>query len=510
MNEELTQRILEVSQSVARDGEPPLGVDQFHAYHDALMGRSCFFTGPGGNGKTELSRRVVRELRRRGKTVAVTATTGIAAVNAGGVTIHSFLRLGLCNSIDEAKRKQSGDAFSKACDSLPEVDVILVDEASMMRGDYLDMMDWWLRRVAGVTKGDAEQAKPFGGWQILLSGDFLQLPPVIKGKEKVKYRYAFQAPSWAKLAPRCHYLRKGYRQDDAEFRKHLLKVRRGIATEETLDYFNARVHADIPGGEDATELFATNKEADRVNERRLDALPGEEREYVVETGGHPGWQEAIKKNLPCEEILRLKVGAEVIFIKNDKDRRFVNGTRGTVLSLDGGVTVRKHFGDDSDVDVVVTKHTWELKDAHDVVLATAKQYPLLLGWASTIHRAQGLTLDQMKFDPSCIFERSQSYVALSRARSIGGLCLKAPLDASAIRTSKLCVDFYKGLETIPDLDPAELTVHPTAPPPVLTAFPPEEEAPPVRIRSIGDWLAESKAKSRIPCPPLTTDELPPF
>lgn len=423
--------------------EPPLGAQQAAAYADALAGLSAFITGPGGVGKSETMRRIVRDLRRKGKRVAVTASTGIAAVNVSGLTIHSCLGTGFAGSIKEAQHRTSPEAFTKAADRFAQIDTVLVDETSMLHGDYIEMMSWWMSRIAGVIGEEKRASLPFGGFQVIFVGDFLQLPPVITARDKVKHKYAFQAPSWKKAGLAVHYLRKGYRQDDAEFRKHLMRVRRGYCPQDTLDYFNARVGAKLAGGVKPTRVMSTNAEVERVNSIKLAKLDGEERTYEVKITGHEKWVEAMRNNLVCEEHLYLKVGAEVLFIKNNRACGYMNGTRGRVESLDKGIHVRTYDGQLIDV----PRETWEMCDAGGRALASAEQYPLLLAWAVTTHRSQGQTLPYLSYDPSHCFERGQAYVALSRCRSYEGLRLNNPISAAQIRASKLCVDFYTALRT---------------------------------------------------------------
>jgi hypothetical protein len=317
----------------------------------------------------------------------------------------------------------------------------------MLHGDYIEMMSYWLCRIAAVIGDEKRANMPFGGWQIIFVGDFLQLPPVITARDKVKYKYAFQSPAWLKANMEVHYLKKGYRQDDPEFRKHLMRVRCGRCPEDTLNYFNRRHRAKIEGAK-PTRIFSTNAEVDRVNDIQLDKLPGDEVEHTAKITGHEKWIEAMRSNLVCEEHLRLKVGAEVLFIKNNRAAGYANGTRGRVESLDKGVFVRTYDGALIDV----PRESWEMCNAQGAALATAEQYPLLLAWAVTVHRSQGQTLPYLSYDPCHAFERGQVYVALSRARSYDGLRLANRLSAAQVRASKACVVFYKSINEPPDVE----------------------------------------------------------
>ena len=417
--------------------EPPLGPEQQAAYDAALVGASVFITGPGGCGKSEVIRRIVRDLRLKGVTVAVTGSTGVAAVGLGGCTLHSFLGSGHHATIQALAADISEKRLKSARDRIPCTDVIVVDEVSMLHGDYIDMMHWWLCFVCGLQADDA----PMAGKQVIFVGDFLQLPPVILDGERIVHKYAFQSPAWARLAPVTSMLLTNYRQsDDAEFRRHLFRIRKGAAPDDTLDYFNARVGAALPGNGEPTRLCAVNRQVDTINLTRLSGLKGRARTYKATYAGHPGFQEALKRSLPCEDELELKVGAEVMCTVNNMEGGYVNGTRGVVRDMDARcVRVESSAG----VMLNVERHTWEMNNIHQELLASVTQFPLRLAWALTIHKSQGSTLDAMVLDPSCIFERAQAYVALSRVRSLAGLSLSSPLRANHVRASKLVVDWYR-------------------------------------------------------------------
>ncbi len=434
------------------DPEPELGPQQKAAYDAILAGRSCFVTGPGGVGKSEVVRRAVRDLRSKRKTVAVTASTGIAAVNVGGYTIHSLLGTGYSASIKAMVERFSAEQISRAVFRLKDVSTIVVDEVSMLTGDYFDMMDEWLVRVGRMIGRHGAERKPFGGWQIVAVGDFLQLPPVITQRDKVQKKYAFQSQSWKNANLEVFYLRQGYRQDDADHRKHLMRIRKGWAPEDTLDFFNARVGATFPDGINPTKVLSTNAEVDRINARELAKLPLPEMSYAAMFSGNESWIAGLKKSMPCEEVLDLRVGAEVFFIKNNHKLGYVNGDRGRVVAISAdAIEVDMYRG----MSLEVPRETWEMKNQDDKVLASVMQYPLLLGWAATVHRCQGSSIDYMEFDPCFVFERAQAYVALSRARSMEGMRLTTELTEGVVRASSACVDYYN---TVLELERANAAV----------------------------------------------------
>ncbi len=423
---------------VWHDWEPPLSEAQQAAYDAAMRGETVIITGPGGTGKSEVVRRIVRDLRcERGRQVAVTGSTGLAAVSIGGTTIHSFLGTGIAGVREAAQRQMTSEKLSKAGERIGATDVVVVDEISMLHGDYLDMAHWWMN----LAYGNGTDGPPFAGKQFVFVGDFLQLPPVIQPDERIRSKYAFQAQAWKDANPGYYSLLHNYRQvDDGDFRKHLLRVRRGAAPQDTLDYFNARVGQSPPAGSQPTQLYPTNKKADAVNDAKLDALKAPAKVFNATYEGHPKWQEALRRNLPCEDPLELKVGAEVLCTYNKPDNGYINGTRGVVVDFaDDGVMVQTRSG----AVVKVVRNKWEMRNASDKPLAAVVQYPLRLAWAMTIHKSQGATLDELVFDPSGVFERAQAYVALSRVRTITGLYMLSHLRPEHVRASKIVVDWYR-------------------------------------------------------------------
>ncbi len=412
---------------------------QVDALNAALAGHSIFLTGPGGTGKSEVVKQIVASLRARGDGVVVGASTGIAAVAIGGMTIHSIIGLGIARNRAEAMRRMGVDTKSKAQDRLNSVKTLVVDEVSMLSGDFIDMLDWWLNMVRDHEPG---RFQPFGGYQMIFVGDFLQLPPVIRDSDKVEKRYAFEADAWKNGGIVEVYLNESHRQADPDLYRHLCLIRRGIVTEETVDFF--RQAHDRPLVE-PTGLYGTNQEAAAVNARNLKKINAELHEFEAQMAGNQKWYNALIDNCIAEYILALKVGAPVIFVKN-KWGGYVNGERGVVTEVGGDyVIVRKDGGPEDGREVTVERAPWEMKDAKDRVLASLTQFPLKLAWALTIHKSQGMSLDRVRVDLAGCFERGQAYVALSRARSIEGLSLSVLPNEGSVRASNRVVTYYRDL-----------------------------------------------------------------
>ncbi len=402
----------------------------------ALSGDNVFMTGPGGTGKSEMTRDIVATLRGQGKKVAVTASTGIAAIAVGGTTLHSLMGLGIAGNRAEAMKKLGPETIARVQKRLQYVDTIVVDEISMITGDHLDMADWWLNMVAEASPGNF---KPFGGYQMIFVGDFLQLPPVVKDDAKLVNKYAFQSESWANAKLHECYLTKSFRQGDREFVRHLNRIRLGELDDETIEFFAPCVGRKL---DEPTRLFPTNREAQDLNMRRLDGLKGSYWSHEALLDGNDKWFDALRNNCIAEVSLELKLGAPVIFLKNNRELGYINGMRGVV---------RGFHADYIEVEATdgrtfqVPQETWEMTNADNLILASLTQYPLKLAWALTCHKSQGMTLERVQVDLTNTFERAMGYVSLSRAKSLEGLSLDVPLHRSQVRASKQCVDYYTAL-----------------------------------------------------------------
>ena len=407
-----------------------LSEEQRAAFDAALLGRSVFISGPGGTGKSFLLHYIVEALRDKGKRVTVASSTGISAISIGGSTIHSCLGTRICGSVDELRTCMNPDLARTFHRRMGLSEVLVIDEISMLSGMYVEMMDYWLR----VNKKD----KPFGGLQIIAIGDLLQLPPVERSRKKITYRFAFEAPVWMHSGMEVHQLRRSFRQENQAFVDVLNRIRFGECDEEVLKVFEPCIGRKL---ENPLKLLPTNAEVDRINSDALEECKGDLAIAEAKLTGSPSNQAKLVKNCIVPQILRIKVGCPVLICKNDtEDGLYANGTRGTVESFAPGVvTVKTETG----TTVELKRAVWELNEGSRPV-ATMHQFPLRLAYAITIHKSQGMTLDNVQIDLKKVFAEGQTYVALSRVRTLEGLSLTTPLTPKMVSAHPKIVEFYRG------------------------------------------------------------------
>lgn len=400
-----------------------------------------FVTGRAGTGKSTL----LRHFRKHGKRrCVVLAPTGVAALNVEGETIHGFFRFGPGISVREAKKKGQAAADDQLYQAL---DVIVVDEISMVRADLFDAMDAFLRAARRTQS-------PFGGLRVVVIGDLFQLPPVLGSEEKEDYARLYGTPfffgstAFQDLVARREVafieLERVFRQSDPRFIDVLNAVRDRNVHAEHLDILRQRVgQAD----KDAIVLTSTNAAADEINQRKLAALPGKATGYIGTAQGN-----FTEKEMPTSHQIVLVPGARVMFVANDPEGRYVNGTVGTVRTCEPKRVVVET---DEEEWIEVNQHTWTLYrttfDTKHKSLAQEKigsftQIPLRLAWAVTIHKSQGKTFDRVHIDLGRgAFASGQTYVGLSRARSLEGLTLAKPVERRHILVDDTVVEFFKEL-----------------------------------------------------------------
>ncbi len=412
-------------------------------------GENVFLTGRAGTGKTSF----LREFRERSpKRMIVVAPTGVAAINAGGTTMHSFFQLPFGIFIPSATRQQEIRRFSKIKIAIiKSIDLLVIDEISMVRADTLDSVDDVLRRFR-------DRSKPFGGVQLLMIGDLQQLAPVTKDDDWEILRkyypspYFFDSQALNKTSYTSIELQHIYRQSDSHFIDLLSRVRDNRIDHDVLQTLNERHRPDFdpPQSEGYITLTSHNNTARRINEEKLAAIP--EREYVYHADIEGDFPEYM---FPVESELRLRNGAQVMFTKNDlsTEKRFVNGTIGTVVRLDDdSIEVQPSAGGEP---ICVEKAEWEnIKysldpDTNHIVEQNDglfRQYPLKTAWAITIHKSQGLTFERAIIDAADSFSHGQVYVALSRCRTLDGMVLRTPLRREAIISDTTVDGFSRQVE----------------------------------------------------------------
>lgn len=401
-------------------------------------GVNVFLTGKAGTGKTTFLRRLKE---RSPKRMIVMAPTGVAAINAGGVTIHSFFQFPLAPYVPGSSFNTKDERFRFSKEKkriIRTLDLLVIDEISMVRADLLDQID-------AVLRLHKDRNRPFGGVQLLMIGDLSQLAPVARESDWTLLREYYTTPYFfgSKALQQTRHvtieLQHVYRQTDTTFVDILNEVRENRLTANGLAMLNSRYCKEdkVLNSEGVIRLTTHNLTANNYNEQRMDSLKGKCYTYEAEiTGTFP------ESSYPAEKTLELKNGCQVMFLKNDtQGARYYNGKLGIITSLDDEhIKVR---GLDDDTEVEVTPDIWtnaryvidkESKEIREEIDGEFRQYPLRLAWAITVHKSQGLTFDRAVIDVNAAFAAGQVYVALSRLRSLEGLLLTAPLSPAAVKT----------------------------------------------------------------------------
>ena len=417
-------------------------------------GVSVFLTGKAGTGKTTFLKEIVRKTSKR---FAVVAPTGVAAINAGGVTIHSFFQLPLCPYLPDVKELVTEYQMPERMRSLRKervrilrtLDLLIIDEISMVRADILDAIDDILKRY---RRND----RPFGGVQLLMIGDIQQLPPVVKESERPFMEQVYSSPFFfnSKVLQRLPYvtipLEKVHRQSDRIFLDILNEVRSGTPSDAALNELNKRLNPGFVPPEDERWIRLTthNAQADSVNEAKMNALETDEATFEAQVEG------IFPENAyPAETQLRLRVGAQVMFVRNDTsgEARYYNGKIATVEKVKPQLIVKDESGDR----IEVTTEKWEniryglneeTGEIEGIVDGTFEQVPLRPAWAVTIHKSQGLTFDHVIIDAGAAFSFGQVYVALSRCRTLEGIVLTTPITRRCTFTSEEVTAFESSRE----------------------------------------------------------------
>lgn len=449
------------------------------------MGKSVFFTGPAGTGKSVLMRSIVQEMKKKyakdPERLAVTASTGLAACNVGGMTLHSFAGIGLGKDDAQTLVKKIRRNH-KAKNRWIRTRVLIIDEISMVDGDLFDK----LSQIGRIIRNNG---RPWGGIQLVITGDFFQLPPV-PDRDSRESKFAFEAATWNTSIDHTIGLTEVFRQKDPVFASMLNEMRLGRISDQTVMTFkqlSRPLHFD--DGLEVTELFPTRQEVENSNQRRLRELPGEVHRYEALDAGDPLIRDRLLGNMMAPKVLELKKGAQVMLIKN-LDETLVNGSLGTVIGFSteaafeiSGGAVEDEYQNGDELDPKVRKRLaafsrvlsenagpdkkkyplvqfhavdgtarimlccsepWKVETPTGEVQASREQLPLILAWALSIHKAQGQTLARVKVDLGKVFEKGQAYVALSRATTQEGLQVLR-FDKQKVMAHPRVITFYQKL-----------------------------------------------------------------
>ena len=389
---------------------------------EALKHSNIFLTGGAGVGKSYLTNKIIEDYNKKGKQVVALGSTGVSAVNIGGFTIHSFFAFGLSSNFDELMQndKRNKKRLKDLEKILKNTELIIIDEISMVSSTLLDMISFRLSTYNYIGK-------------ILFVGDFFQLPPIQKSSNDIfgEKLFAFESMAWERFSPFVLELDKMKRTSDIEFTNILSKIRKGICDNTVLNYINSLKNNSIPQN-DPTYLYGTNFEVEQTNHYKLSTLKNEETILFsdINTFGntiHPKRLDSWKKFLPISEQLTLKIDVPILFTVN-KWGKFVNGERGILRKIEDGYLVVEK----DDKFIRVEQHEFELLDIQvqddgtlkSIVLASLSQFPVRLAYAVTIHKSQGMSIDNLVCNVDKIFAPSQFYVAISRATEPKNLAIE--------------------------------------------------------------------------------------
>jgi ATP-dependent exoDNAse (exonuclease V) alpha subunit len=423
-----------------------LDEDQRRALRLAKARMNLFITGAAGSGKSVVLRAVVQALQQNGRHVALTASTGLAALGVGGRTIHSYLGTQIAGNVAEAdvvyqeykeeKRVGFESRLMRVQKRLKRLNVLVIDEVSMLTGDYLNMVDWWIRKL---TRSE----ELFGGKQVIFCGDYFQLPPVVTREMHPVSTFGFQSSAWRDAGVQPIMLTQNHRQrGDATFKSYLDSLRSGRLNRRTAEFFGASVGREL---DRPTKLFARNVDVDVINSVELSKISGPPKNLRAR---FEGYEDCFARLLKCsrvDQVITVKVDAHVLLARNvyEEGNEYFNGERGIVTAI-------HHNSVDVQVEtdgrtVHVRRQQFEYKNGDGEVLAWMQQYPLKLAYALTIHKSQGMTLSRVECDLSRCFAPGQAYTALSRARELRGLSLHHPLTQRDVFSAPECVEFYRSL-----------------------------------------------------------------
>lgn len=378
-------------------------------------GENVFLTGSAGAGKTYTLNQYIHYLKARKVNVAITASTGIAATHMNGMTIHTWAGIGIKDHLsdDDLKRMQERKYLKE---HLENAQVLIIDEISMLHAKQLNL-------VNRVLKYFKESDEPFGGIQVIASGDFFQLPPVGKNEERNRDKFCFMSEAWVEAKFRVCYLTEQHRQGQDPLNDILNAIREQNLQSEHLTALSQTRQQDI--GETFTRLYTHNADVDSINVRHLEDIDSKEQPFIAKCDGNEKLIETLKSSVRAPENLILKKHAKVMFVKNNFEAGYINGSLGEVVGFEAddeyGLLPKVELKDGSVL--LVEPETWSIDNDAGKTIASFQQIPLRLAWAITIHKSQGMTLEAAEINLSHTFEKGQGYVALSRLKSLSGLRL---------------------------------------------------------------------------------------
>ncbi len=393
-------------------------------------GENVFLTGSAGAGKTYTLNQYIQYLKARKVPVAITASTGIAATHMNGMTIHTWAGIGIKDflSDDDLKRMKERKYLKE---HLENAQVLIIDEISMLHAKQLNL-------VNQVLKYFKESDEAFGGIQVIAAGDFFQLPPVGRNDEKNRDKFCFMSNAWVEAKFRVCYLTEQHRQDDSALNGILNAIRAQQVSAEQLQLLERTRQQDI--GETFTRLYTHNMDVDNINYQHLNEIEGDGHQFIAVGDGNDKLIETLKSSVRAPDELTLKKHAKVMFVKNNFDMGYINGSLGEVIGFEEddmhGVLPKVQLTDGTVL--VVEPETWSVDNDAGKTIASLQQVPLRLAWAITIHKSQGMTLAAAEINLSHTFEKGQGYVALSRLKSIDGLRLLG-INQAALELDSLAI-----------------------------------------------------------------------
>lgn len=388
-------------------------------------GKNIFLTGSAGTGKTYVLNSFIKYLNKYKIPTAVTASTGIAATHIKGQTIHSWVGMGIKDQMTfkEIHMVGTNKAFKK---KIEKTKILIIDEISMLHQKQINLVD-------KILQYHRDSQLPFGGIQVVVCGDFFQLPPIGNGYELSKDKFAFMGESWVNAQFSICYLTEQFRQNKNSLSQVLNEIRLGSVSSESKENLN-KASKNLLKNSSPIKLYTHNADVDKINDLELDKIDVKAKNFWAKTTGKKELIKTLKKSVIVNEKLTLKVGAKVMFVKNNTDKGYINGTLGKVIGFSEiGFPIVRTAGKK---EIIASTEEWSIDNETGVSIASFIQIPLRLAWAITIHKSQGMTLDEVEMDLSKTFEKGQGYVALSRLREIEKLYLKG-YNETALAVDKL-------------------------------------------------------------------------